>query len=939
MPSTPLAFRALLLLHILLATMGGVAEAANPQDKAERLYQDALSRYDKEDFSGAIIQLKNALQADPQALAAQALLGRAYLASGQPDAAEEAFERALKLGVHPSELAVPMAQALLDQGKGKELLGRFTARSVSVSQRPELLLLRGHAYKQSGDLASARREFEEALTVKPGFVPALRSEAELLIREGRTAEAVKFVGEATRLDSSDSAAWFLKGLTSQAAGDIASAMTEYARAIELSPGNYEARLARAWLWLEQGRREELETDVEYLSRDGNKDPRLSYLRANYFEARGDSKRARAALQEVAETLEPAQPDVLQRRAPQLLLIGGLAHYGLGRPERARDFLQRYVQAEPRNLQARRLLASILLSLRDFSGALQKLEELEKLMPNDPQLLALMAAAYMGRQRPGLAVQYLDRALALSGSAPQVHATLGIGLLRSGQTGLALDHLRKAFDKDPSLNKVGLALTVLYIRQKDPKNAIQVAEKVVQRAPGNAAALNLLGVARIAVGDRKRARAAYTAAIQADKSFTPPRLNLGKLEFLEGNASAARNVFLAILKEQPKDIQPMYELGVLEANNGQFSEAVHWLEKLRAINPHYIPGALYLLDVYIRSGQAQKAVELGKNLEELAPRDLSVLAALGRAHLNSGDLRLAQAIFSRMAGYAEFEPEWQLQIAQFQLLTGNLQGAAFSLNKALAGRPDFLDAEVLLAETDLRGGQSEAADLRARAIQRKYPRRSAGDRLIGDVALSLGKYDAALASYRSAISKEPTTDNALRLYWAYIKMDAPAKATELMEAWLKDHPRDFMAMRALADAQLRGGYVDAARDSYEAILKVQGEDGSVLNNLATILEKKKDPKALDYAQRAFRLAPSDPAIQDTLGWLLVARGESEAGLRHLREARLRDPANPEIRYHLASALARAGHEQEARVELEVALTSPVWFNDIEDARRLASRMAP
>ena len=282
----------------------------------------------------------------PRALAAQALLGRAYLASGQPDAAEEAFEKALKLGVHPSELAVPMAQALLDQGKAKELLGRFTARSVSVSQRPELLLLRGHAYKQSGDLASARQEFEEALTVKPGFVPALRSEAELLIREGRTAEAVKFVGEATRLDSSDSAAWFLKGLTSQAAGDIASAMTEYGRAIELSPRNYEARLARAWLWLEQGRREELETDIEYLSRDGNKDPRFSYLRSNYLKPEATANVRAPRCPEVAETLEPAQPGCPSTACTPTSLDRRARALWLGRPERARDYLQRYVQAEP-----------------------------------------------------------------------------------------------------------------------------------------------------------------------------------------------------------------------------------------------------------------------------------------------------------------------------------------------------------------------------------------------------------------------------------------------------------------------------------------------------------------------------------------------------------------------------------------------------------------
>ena len=937
MSTTRLPSVAFLLLQLLLTTAWSIASAAERHDKSERLYEDALVRYEKGDFSGAIIQLKNVLQSDSRALSAHVLVGRAYLASGQPDAAQDAFEKALKLGVHSSELALPLAQALLDQGKTKELLERFTPNSVSVAERPSMLVIRGHAYKQLGDIAAASRAFEQALIADSGFVPALRSEAELLIRQGKTQDANRLVEKAIRLDSSHSGTWFLKGITSEAAGDVASAIAEYSKAIELSPTSYEARLARAWLLLDQARGPELEEDMEYLGRDENKDPRFSYLRATFFEIRGDRRRAHAALTEITETLEPAQLDILQRRAPQYLLIGGLAQYGLGRPERARDFLLRYVQAEPRNLQARKLLASILLSLRDFGGALQKLEELEKLTPNDPQLLALMAAAYMGRQRTGLAVDYLQRALALSGSSPQVHATLGMGLLRSGETRLALDHLRKAFDKDPGLNKVGLALAVLYIREKDPKNAIEVAEKVVQRAPGNAATLNLLGVARVATGDLKRGRSAYTAAIQADRSFVPARLNLGKLELLEGNAAAARDVYLAILKEQPKDTQAMYEMGLLEASVGRLPEAADWLEKLRAINPQSIPGALSLTDVYMRSGQPQKAVEIAKNLEEFAPRDLSILGALGRAHLSSGDVRLAQAIFSRMATYAEFQPEWQYQIAQYQLLADNLQGAAFSLNKALGGKPDFMAAEVLLAETDLRGGQPDAAELRARAIQRKYPRSSVGDRLIGDVALSLGKYETALTSYRVAIGKEATTDNALRLFSAYLKMDAPGKAAQFMEGWLHDHPRDVMAARALADAQLKAGDLNAARARYEDVLKAQGEDASVLNNLANILERQKEPKALDYAQRALRIDPRDPAVLDTLGWLLVQKGEGEAGLRHLREARLRDPSNPEIRYHLAAALAAEGRTKEARVELEAALTSNVSFDGIDDARRLASEI--
>ena len=926
-------------LVLVVATLFGCWVSAGTHasdDRARRYYDNAQNRYDKGDFSGATVQLKNALQSDPAMLAAHVLLGRAYLGSGQAGPAQEAFEKALKLGVHPSELSLPIAQALFAQDKFKELLDRCTVDSVLASERADILLLRGQAYRQLGDVSAAKEAYDSALVARPDFIPALRSKAEILIHQGMLGEAARLASDAIQRYPSDSKAWLLKGLTSQAIGNTSSAMTEYTKAIELSATNYDARLARAWLLLDQSRSEELEAEIDYLTREGGRDPRAVYLRATYFQSKGDAERTRSALTEITVLLDGSDLDRLKRRAPQFLLIGALAHYQLGRPERARDYLERYVQAEPRNLEARKLLASILLTVGDFSGALQKLQEVEKQTPNDPYMLALIAAAYMGRQRPGLAAQYLEQALSRSGSAPQVQATLGIGLLRAGQVSLGLEHLRKAFDRDPRLNQLGIALTALYIRRQDLKNATEVAEKVTQRAPRNAVALNLLGVARVAAGDRKGARAAYVRAIGVDKAFTPARLNLGKLELAEGKVAVAREIYLAILKERPKDIQAMYELAVLDATQGQLADAARWLEKLRAINQRNITGVLYLVDVYTRMGDKQKALEVAKSLEELVPRDLNVLASLGQAYLNSGDVTRAQEVFSRMAGYADSQPEWQVAIAQYQLLADNVQGAALSLAKAVASKPDFLAAEVLLTETDLRRGQRDAAEVRARAIQRKYPGNPVGDRLIGDVALNAGKYDAALDSYRLALAKEPSTDNALRIFQVYITARNFPAAVQFIENWLREHPRDFMAIRALADGQLRAGDLSAARTRYETILKDQGDDVNVLNNLANILAKQNKPGALEYAQRAFRLDPTNAAVQDTLGWLLALNGESEASLSHLREARLRDPGNPEIRYHLAAALARSGRAREARAELDVALSLGP-FEGSEEARRLFAEL--
>jgi Flp pilus assembly protein TadD len=231
-----------------------------------------------------------------------------------------------------------------------------------------------------------------------------------------------------------------------------------------------------------------------------------------------------------------------------------------------------------------------------------------------------------------------------------------------------------------------------------------------------------------------------------------------------------------------------------------------------------------------------------------------------------------------------------------------------------------------------------AETRAKAIVKRYPQRAIGYRLLADVARERGIKADALAGYQTAHATEPTTESAIRAYQAQLHFGSQAKAAAFMEAWLKAHPDDLLALRALADGYLQAKNLTAARSRYEDLLKRRGDDPYALNNLANVLLLLGDRSALARAERAHELAPQDAAIQDTLGWVLVQQGQVDLGLRHLREARLREPNNPEIRYHLAAALARAGRPGEARAELEQALKNSQHFDGASDARKLLGELS-
>ena len=73
--------------------------------------------------------------------------------------------------------------------------------------------------------------------------------------------------------------------------------------------------------------------------------------------------------------------------------------------------------------------------------------------------------------------------------------------------------------------------------------------------------------------------------------------------------------------------------------------------------------------------------------------------------------------------------------------------------------------------------------------------------------------------------------------------------------------------------------------------------------------------------------------DTAGWVALQSGKPDRALQLLRDARLREPENSEIRYHLAAALVSAGRKTEAREELEAALRNKGNFEGRAEAQAL------
>jgi predicted Zn-dependent protease len=137
--------------------------------------------------------------------------------------------------------------------------------------------------------------------------------------------------------------------------------------------------------------------------------------------------------------------------------------------------------------------------------------------------------------------------------------------------------------------------------------------------------------------------------------------------------------------------------------------------------------------------------------------------------------------------------------------------------------------------------------------------------------------------------------------------------------------------------MRIGKNDRAIEQFEAVRSARPNDVLALNNLAWLYSRTGDARALTYGEKAHELAPQSPDVNDTLGWILVERGEVDRGLRLLKEAAAAAPAQAIVQYHYAVALSRAGKLEDAQIVLANIVANNGTSPEAADARKLLDQI--
>ncbi len=921
---------------LLLTAPISASAAKTANDRSYEFYEDAVRLFAKKDYRAAIIQLKNSLQQDSRNLAARVLLGTTHLRLGDGPSAEKQLTLARTTGADDNLTLVPYGRSLLVQGKTKRLLKEILPANRLPEIEAEIRFMRGQAELDQRQYERARSGFSDALELSPNHGEALLGMARLLLILGKPDEANKYAEKALKVASKDADTWYVAGEIMRQQRKFAIALRHYGSAINIADQHLPARISRAAVLLDLGRDDDALEDINYTRAILKRDPQTLYLYALIMSHKGNYKEAEEALRLASNAMDERDPEFVVNHPPSLLLRG-LIEYSRRRFNEAYPLLSRYVDLVPAHIGARKLLGALLLRRKEANAAVKLLEPTLELAPNDPELMSLLGNAYMANKQFTKAKEAYEKALPLQPRKVSLQTKFALSSLAVGDPKTAIEHLEKAVQLDEDIGRADVLLGMVRIQSGKYDAALKEADQLARKDPTSPFPHNLAGAALMWSGDRVNARKRFQAALKLVPGYAPAKFNLAALNLAEGKIEIARKLYLELIKQDKNDTRVMLELSTLAEKQGKIPEAIQWLDQVSKLKSKSIPPQIRLLSLYLRTGRTRDALLIANTLENLYPTNQDVLEAKGRVLIASGENGKAVEIFRQASYLSRNQPDNYFRIAQYQIGLNDFTGAQKSLQSVISLDPGHLQAHTELVNIEARLGGAEKALELALAIRAAYPKLPVGDLLAGDLYMRSKRYADAAASYRAGLKKVEGPTLAVRLYQVRRRLGESAAAFKDLEAWNKKHPGFAIVQRVLASAYMNAGQIDRATEAHIAYVEKYPNDVRMLNNLALLYQKRDNPKALVLAETARKLAPDNPSVLDTYGWILVQRGDAAKGLRYLREAQTRAAKQLDVRYHIAVALTKLSRKMEARRELEAILKSSAKFSSREAAQALYQKL--
>ena len=358
----------------------------------------------------------------------------------------------------------------------------------------------------------------------------------------------------------------------------------------------------------------------------------------------------------------------------------------------------------------------------------------------------------------------------------------------------------------------------------------------------------------------------------------------------------------------------YSIALLLKVTGQPQQALDRLEPLLQENANFQPAIILKGDLLYQTGQKSSALDYLLTNTRRFPGNRQMGTLYGRMLINEGELQAAQDEFNRLVKRYPDTPGLRLSHALVALENGQTDLARQELTQLAEQGHHTSEANYYLGRIEDQASNTEQAIGYYQSVEQGnyyFPALARASSLLAEN----GQLEDAIDRIRRLREANPRQAENFWLLEVNLLLDQEQQQQALSTATeaLEEHPDNIEIRYARAMLYDGIGQPADAEADLKQIIEQEPENAVALNALGYILTTRTDRlrEARGYIEKALRLDPNNPAILDSMGWVLFLEGQLEPALEYLSRAWAAFP-DPEVAAHYGEALWMNGAEEQARI---------------------------
>lgn len=697
---------------------------------------------------------------------------------------------------------------------------------------------------------------------------------------------------------------FLLGKINLEQGNVAGAIKELQRALELGYGENEVLPLLARARIMNG---EFDKVVQTLKGKTLSDPKAQVI---VLTALGSAHLGKAEMEEASAVFESAlklAPDDLDAR------IGlGRAKLFSGKAEAAQQDAEAIVKADPGNGDAYALLADALLAQSRIDEAIGALEQAVAARPDNVGFRYALVSLLFGMRKTDAAVAAIESLKKIAPTHPSTRYLQALADFEQNRLPEARDGVLLALKSAPDMLPANLLAGSVFLRLNEMEQARTYLGKVIDRVPSHLAARRMLAASYLATRDPGRALSIIQPLLDAD-TRDPTVLSLaGQIQMANGDAEKAQEYYARMVELAPEDATARTRLAITRFAGGQTTAAFADLETAVALDKEDAYADVVLVLAHMERRDFGKALEAQAQLEKKKPNSAQTFNLKGGIYLGLNDLAKARLAFEKAL---ELQPD-ALAVAsnlvRLDLAERKPEQARARYLKLIERNPKNVDVLIAYSglQTALRDPPADILDTLDRA--------AGADPVAVGPMLALARYQlgrneaaAAIAAAQKAATAQPGNPMALELLaMAQVAKGDRQQAIASLEKLVSLQPQSPRPLVLLAEGQRANADLAGAERSLRKAIELRPDYIDAQRRLINLLlERDAGDEALTLARTVQAQRPQEATGYQLEGDIHSAANKRPEAVQSYRKALAKARSGDNVR-RLHSALVRDDKRAEA-----------------------------